>query len=90
MNKLWIRTQNKKSLIDIQNVAIIGTDICANVTIIQENDKKIVHKYVLGKYNTEEDAMKVLYEIERALISPTAIVFQMPAKDLPRSNYAKQ
>ena len=94
MNKLWIRTQNQLALININNVGIINNKIYANIEnkVTKYKEEKRVQQtmQLLGVYQDAEEAMKVLYEIERSLISPSTIVFQMPAINDTRSNYGKK
>lgn len=68
---MWIRSQNLKALVNIQNIEMDGEcEIwafgCATL---------------LGKYSTKEKALKVLDKIQNSLEYPYNSVFQMPQDD---------
>lgn len=66
---MWIRSQDRKILTKIDDLAIDGTiqiwDGCS----------------VLGKYSTEEKALKVLDRIEELIENQCGLTFHMPTDD---------
>ena len=76
---MWIRSQDKKILMEIRQVEISKY----NNIIIGFNN----HFETLGSYSTEEKALKVLDMIETHLehleyeVSGREIIFQMPADE---------
>ena len=54
---MWIKSQDKKRLLEVKYFAIINTNVEAVFGDYSST--------TLGKYSTEEKAMKVLDEIER-------------------------
>lgn len=68
--KLWIRSQDKESLVKVDNLYIsIGNYICYYV----EKGKELPDTYyrpagVLGKYKSKERALEVLDEIEKRIM----------------------
>ena len=87
---MWISSQNKKNLIDVNNVSVIdtlgGPTIITTTGCYQEGEYMI-----LGAYKAEERAKEVLHQIRRqietSIASDTVLkgvrtasetVFQMP------------
>lgn len=63
---MWIRSQSLTVLVNTKEICI-------------EDKRKIwAEGYLIGKYSTEEKALKVLDDIESHLKGPYGIVFQMP------------
>lgn len=93
---MWIRSQSKKSLLNVNQVVINNT---------KDESEYYIHGYsergidILGVYSTQEKALKVLDEIQKrieypcsTLVSPTALknyyrlipagqFYQMPTDD---------
>lgn len=68
---MWIRSQNLKALVNIQNIEMDGEcEIWG-----------LGYATLLGKYSTEEKALKVLDKIQNSLEYPYNSVFQMPQDD---------
>jgi hypothetical protein len=86
---MLIRSQDKKVIINIDNVSQVRTGGMADQRIIVFADDQVI---VLGEYSTEEKAIKVLDMIQDAYTRTTkmcisdaeisfhqmAVVFQMP------------
>lgn len=75
---MWIRSQSKKVLLNVNQVTINNT---------KDESEYYIHGYsergidILGAYSTEEKALKVLDYIEDSLEYPHNTVFQMPQDD---------
>lgn len=75
---MWIRSQSKKSLLNVNQVVIKNT---------KDESEYYIHGYsergidILGVYSTQEKALNVLDYIEDSLEYPHNTVFQMPADD---------
>lgn len=63
---MWIRSQSLTVLVNAKEVCIEG------------KTKIWAEGYLIGKYSTEEKALKVLDDIENRLKSSYGMVFQMP------------
>ena len=66
---MWIRSQDKMTLVEIHDLAIDGAnqiwgDCC-----------------LLGKYSSKEKALKVLYRIEELIENQCGLTFYMPADE---------
>ena len=83
--ELWIRSQDKHSLVKVDNLYIIvGNFICYYV----EKGKEVPNTYYrpageLGRYTTKERALEVLDEIqhiimEKELADYKTYVYEMP------------
>lgn len=72
---MWIRSQSKKSLLNVNQVVIKNT---------KDESEYYIHGYsergidILGVYSTQEKALKVLDAIEESLEYPYNEVFEMP------------
>ena len=73
---MWIRSQDKRLLINVSNVYVGGME--DNVEIYQIGEQ---FNYQLGRYSSLEKALKVLDAIENSLEYPYNTVFQMPQDD---------
>ena len=71
---LWIRSQNKKRIINVNKIELIENFQNIYKNSIWGND------LLLGTYSTEEKALKVLEDIQLALIYANVII-QMPQDD---------
>lgn len=75
---MWIRSQSKKSLLNVNQVVIKNT---------KDESEYYIHGYsergidILGVYSTQEKALNVLDYIEDSLEYPHNTVFQMPQDD---------
>ena len=69
---MWIRSQDKKVLIKCEDIEISGTDI---VNITRYGVAK------LGKYSTEEKALKVLDKISHYVVHHPLACYQMPTDE---------
>ena len=58
------------------SVLVNAKEIC-----IEDKTKIWADGYLIGKYSTEEKALKVLDDVENYLKGPYGIVFQMPQDD---------
>ena len=61
---LWIRTQNRKSLLEVKGVSM-ATDFEKEEYVIYA---KNVQDYAVGKYKTKERALEVIDMIQGALV----------------------
>lgn len=72
---MWIRSQSKKSLLNVNQVVINNT---------KDESEYYIHGYsergidILGVYSTEEKALLVLDMIEKVAMYPGNTLFQMP------------
>lgn len=66
---MWIRSQGLTVLVNAK-------EIC-----IEDKTKIWAEGYLIGKYSTEEKALKVLDDMENRLKSSYGMVFQMPQDD---------
>lgn len=78
---MWIKSQDKKTLVNVKNVSSIGIfaddavgTICIGVTV----DESALD---LGFYNTEQEAMRVLDEIETYVAYAGVNVYKMPSRE---------
>ena len=75
---MWIRSQNKKSLLNVNQVVINNT---------KDESEYYIHGYsergidILGIYSSECKSLMVLDKIESYLEYSHNIVFQMPQDD---------
>ena len=60
---MWIRSQNKKILVDTNKIYIECDSIYNHKTYFIKGD------CILGQYSTEEKAMKVINMIQRQIVS---------------------
>lgn len=74
---MWIRSQNKKYLINCKNLGIRKMQNKYVVALISE----CADFYTLGSYSSEEKAFKVLDEIQKRTEYLCPKAFQMPADD---------
>ena len=68
---MWIRSQNLKALVNIQNIEMDG----------ECEIRALGYSTLLGKYSTKEKALMVLDKIESYLQYSRNTVFQMPQDD---------
>lgn len=72
---MWIRSQNKKELLNVNFVEVAGKEVCGYQHAIFigdyscNNEWGSNNKILLGKYETEERALEVLDEIHQNLIT---------------------
>ena len=70
---LWIRTQKRLDIFKVNNIQIMGCDICAYTAD---------GNYTLGEYDSNDRALEVLDEIEATLKifskSREIFVYEMP------------
>ena len=72
---MWIRTQDKKTLVKVDMVELLNYEN----SIVAYTSIKVAD---LGKYSTEEKAMKVLNDIEETMCYGNGSGFyQMPQDD---------
>lgn len=75
---MWIRSQSKKALLNVNQVVINNT---------KDESEYYIHGYsergidILGVYSTEEKALLVLDMIEKVSMYSGNTLFQMPADD---------
>lgn len=75
---MWIRSQSKKALLNVNQVVINNT---------KDESEYYIHGYsergidILGVYSTEEKALLVLDMIEKVSMYPGNTLFQMPTDD---------
>lgn len=75
---MWIRSQSKKTLLNVNQVVINNT---------KDESEYYIHGYsergidILGVYSTEEKALLVLDMIEKVAMYPGNALLQMPADD---------
>lgn len=73
---MWVRSQDKRLLINVSNVYVGGME--DNVEIYQIGEQ---FNYQLGRYSSLEKALKVLDEIQKRTEYLYPKVFQMPQDD---------
>lgn len=84
--KLFIRSQNKESLIELQDNIYIDNRLDKYYLIARPLDKEI-DETILGKFERKENAIKVLDEMQRILIFPTLAcetgykIYQVPKEE---------
>lgn len=90
---MWIRTQNKRGRVNLNNVVEIGLYAYKKKNEIKEKYPTDIRYYtgtdwgVLGGYSSEEKALKVLDMIEKAYVDSIGgnvyehSVFHMPADE---------
>lgn len=76
--ELWIRSQDKNSLIKVEKIELIYDYLCCdNIQLIHiETDKGRI-----GSYATRERALEILDEIQNILIdykNMSRVVYEMP------------
>lgn len=74
---MWIRSQNKKYLINCKNLGIRKMQNKYVVALISE----CADFYTLGSYSSEEKAFKVLDEIQKLTEYLCHKAFQMPSDE---------
>jgi hypothetical protein len=73
---VWIRTQDRESLVNVEEIILIRAAVCCPVPTLFHIDSK---KARLGTYGTEERALQILDNIEHWLTSKhETIVYEMP------------
>lgn len=75
---MWIRSQDKRLLINVSNVYVGGMGFKDNVEIYQIGEQ---FNYQLGRYSSLEKGLKVLDEIQKRTEYLYPKAFQMPADD---------
>jgi len=75
---MWIRSQDKKALLNVNQVLIIPS---VDGSIYYINDSLGEESNVLGIYTSEEKALLVLDMIEKVSMYSGNTLFQMPADD---------
>lgn len=65
---MWIRSQNRKILTEVHDLYI-------------DDVNQIWNGLLLGKYSSEEKALKVLDRIEELIANQCGLTFYMPADD---------
>lgn len=84
--KLFIRSQNKESLIELQDNIYIDNRLDKYYLIVRPLDKEI-DETLLGKFKRKENAIKVLDEIQRILTFPRLAsetdykIYQVPKEE---------
>ncbi|SFL61222.1 hypothetical protein SAMN04487943_102450 [Gracilibacillus orientalis] len=75
---LWIRTQNKQSLMHVKDVTVKGK----NITGFIENSFLDQWNKILGKYESNERALEILNEIFTKMedSSGAFVTYTMPEK----------
>lgn len=71
--KLWIRSQNRKELMEVENLWVVGKSIHnPNNFNLMEKEKTVyiivADEKMIGEYKTHERALQVLDEIQNALV----------------------
>lgn len=71
--KLWIRSQNRKELMEVENLWVVGKSIHnPNNFNLMEKEKTVyiivADEKMVGEYKTQERALQVLDEIQNALV----------------------
>lgn len=88
---MWIRTQNKESLVNVDNFSIVQDDYSYFYLI--NSDVGDNEYYELGEYKTKERALEVLDEIQKAIenlpADTTIHEAMMSAFDLMKCNFSK-
>ena len=65
--ELWIRSQEKESLLKIENISIDNENwILGN--LISDDNKSICDYWKLGHYETKERALEILDEIDERIM----------------------
>lgn len=87
--KLWIRSQNKATIVKINNQ--IGLKYNDNKTIIANYFPDFSDKYdgsydILGTYESKERALEVLDEIDKVIIENEAISLCAQLENMENAN----
>ncbi|WP_337409424.1 hypothetical protein [Holdemanella sp.] len=75
---MWIRSQSRKALLNVNQVVIIPSVDKRMYFICNSLEKESV---TLGVYLTEEKALKVLDRIEELIENQCGLTFYMPADE---------
>lgn len=75
---MWIRSQDRKALLNVNQV-LISPSVDGSIHYI--NDSLGEESNVLGVYSTEEKALKVLNDIQEFNECTYSEMFQMPQDD---------
>ena len=80
---MWVRSQDKKSLVDVKGFIINQNPFYGNFGADEEyHIFSVIHcECYLGTYKTLEKAMKVLDELQCRIARSESGVFQMPEED---------
>lgn len=78
---LWIRSQDKETLIKCENVSIDNENYVLG-NLVSDDNKSICDYWRLGHYKTKERALEVLDEIQKYILLPntdnSAYIYIMP------------
>lgn len=77
---LWIRSQNKKNLVEVSSIQIIKLNDSNKYALISYND--VIGDFNLGIYVNEERALEVLDEIQKILIPKIQVTSEFKKSDL--------
>ena len=69
--ELWIRSQDKKSLVNTKTI-----EVCNNDIVVWDEEKYDIKIY-LGKYKTQERALEVLDEIQSKIAQNQSLISLM-------------
>ena len=83
--KLWIRSQNRKELMEVENLWVVGKSIHnPNNFNLMEKEKTVyiivADEKMIGEYKTHERALQVLDEIQNALVGKIVVEPKYPVK----------
>lgn len=79
MNGIWIRTQDKKRLVNCKDIEVIDCIVISNY------DKQDYFK--LGVYQTNERALKVLDEIQKVIEQNQTIMYEYVHSESKKIEY---
>ncbi len=66
--KLWIRSQDRETLIRIKNVSIDNENFVLG-NLVSDDNKSVCDYWILGKYKSKRRALEVLDEIHQRLVN---------------------
>lgn len=66
--ELWVRSQDRETLIRIKNVSIDNENFVLG-NLVSDDNKSVCDYWILGKYKTKRRALEVLDEIHQRLIN---------------------
>lgn len=76
---MWVKNQDGLAVVEVQALALDPTDFTKpDIKNVRVWGSISDHDYIMGVYNTLEDAKAVLADFAHAIISRNTTVFVMP------------
>lgn len=66
--ELWIRSQDRETLIRIENVSITNDSMVLG-NLVSDDNKSACDYWILGQYKTKRRALEIIDEIENQIAS---------------------